>query len=294
MEITLHPAGHVLGANMVELKTKSTTLLYTGDFCTHNTEILDGASPEKLPKEPDVLIMESTYGGRIRRKRAELVEMLISKSIKTMERGGNILLPAFAFHRLQEMTKRIDFALRENILPHYNAYYVSGLARRITHYYNDHKHQLSKPLRDQVNPFSFTKVRPLKQIKHIQEPAIVICTSGFGHAGASHSLLLEWADNIDNTIIINSGYLPPTSPLEMAKTGRIENNGESINVNADVEQIELSGHADQAELVEFVKTLRPKQTFLVHGNLDQAQALSEKITGLTDVQIPQKNESFRI
>jgi Cft2 family RNA processing exonuclease len=292
MEISLHPAGHVLGANMVQLKTKGKTLLYTGDFCIHDTEILNGADPEKLPKEPDVLIMESTYGGTIRPKRPELVKALFGKIIETIEREGNVLVPAFAFHRLQEMVRRVDLAMREKTLPRYNAYYISGLGHRLNHYYNNYKSLLSRSVNEQAKPFSFARVKRLKRTGRIKEPAIVICTSGFGHAGASHSLLLDWAGNEDDTIIINSGYLPPDSPLLSAKEGKIVNNGESIQVEADVEQIELSGHADQEELTEFVKTLKPKETFLVHGNLDQAQALSDKINEYTDVQIPRKNESF--
>ena len=294
VEISLYPAGHVLGANMIHLKTKTKSLLYTGDFCTHNTEILDGADMSALPKEPDVLVMESTYGGTTRPKRTELVKELFGKIIETMDREGNILIPSFAFHRIQEMARRIDTAMREQLLPRYNAYYISGLAHKITHYYNDYKSLLSKQVNQQPNPFQFTKIRRLYRTEQIKEPAVVMCTSGFGHAGASRFLLYQWAGNEKDTIIINTGYLPPESPLNMAKEGKIVNNGESIHVNADVEQIELSGHADQEELIDFVKTINPKKTFLVHGNLDQAQALAEKIGRYTQVEIPTQNESFGI
>lgn len=294
MEISRYPAGHVLGANMVQLKTRDRTLLYTGDFCVHDTEILDGVGMDALPREPDVLVMESTYGGTIRPKREELVKSLFGKILETMERGGNILIPAFAFHRIQEMTRRIDVAMGAKLLPRYNAYYISGLAHRITQYYQDYKALLSKEVNMQANPFNLQKVRRVRRTEQIKEPAIVICTSGFGHAGASRFLLSKWAGNEDDAVIINTGYLPPNSPLIMAKEGKIVENGESINVNADIEQIELSGHADQEELIDFVKIIRPKRTFLIHGNLDQAQALSEKISKYTDVEIPHKNESFGI
>jgi Cft2 family RNA processing exonuclease len=294
MEVSRYPAGHVLGANMVQLKTRDKTLLYTGDFCVHDTEILDGVNVDALPREPDVLIMESTYGGKNRPKREELVKSLFGKILETMERGGNILIPAFAFHRIQEMTRRIDLAMGTKLLPRYNAYYISGLAHRITQYYNDYKTLLSKQVNEHANPFNYQRVRRVRRTEQIQEPAIVICTSGFGHAGASRSLLSKWAGNDEDAVIINTGYLPPDSPLVMAKEGKIVDNGESINVNADIEQIELSGHADQEELIEFVKTIKPKRTFLIHGNLDQAQALSEKISKYTDVEIPHKKESFGI
>ncbi len=294
VEVSQYPAGHVLGANMVHLKTRDNTLLYTGDFCVHDTEILDGVDVDALPREPDVLIMESTYGGTSRPKREELVKSLFSKIRETMKRGGNILIPAFAFHRIQEMTRRIDLAMGAKLLPRYNAYYISGLAQRITQYYHDYKSLLSKQVNKQATPFKFQRVRRVRRTEQIKEPAIVICTSGFGHAGASRALLSKWAGNEDDTVIINTGYLPPNSPLIMAKEGKIVDNGKSINVKADIEQIELSGHADQEELIDFVKTIKPKRTFLIHGNLDQAQALSEKISKYTDVEIPNKNESFEI
>ena len=69
-------------------------------------------------------------------------------------------------------------------------------------------------------------------------------------------------------------------------------NGKKISVLAEMEQIELSGHADQGEIIQLVETLKPKKTFLVHGELEQAQALSEKISGTTEVYIPKKKESF--
>ena len=74
-------------------------------------------------------------------------------------------------------------------------------------------------------------------------------------------------------MIINTGYLPPKSPLLMAKEGVIAHNGTSIDVHADVSQIELSGHGDQEDLTNFVATLKPKQTFLVHGDVYNCGAL---------------------
>ena len=70
--------------------------------------------------------------------------------------------------------------------------------------------------------------------------------------------------------------------------------GKKIVVNADVEHVEFSGHADQKELIKLVKTLKPKQTFLVHGDLEQETALSKEIEEITRVEMPQKLDSFLI
>ena len=108
-------------------------------------------------------------------------------------------------------------------------------------------------------------------------------------------LLYEWATSEDNSVVINSGYLPPESPLKIAKEkGELFKNGHKIVVQAEVEQIELSGHADQKDLVHVVETLKPDRTFLVHGEYEQAQALSEEISNITDVSIPTRKERFTI
>ncbi|MDQ1280091.1 MAG: hypothetical protein QG670_1353 [Thermoproteota archaeon] len=295
MEISLYPAGHVLGARMAYLEAEGKKVLYTGDFCLHDTEILDGANLSAFPREPDVLIMESTYGCIVRPTREELINTLFKSIIETMERRGNILIPTFAFHRIQEMARRIDTAMGMKILPRYNTYIISRLAERITEYFGEYKMSLKKSLQDDMDPFRYERIKSIKKVDAIREPAMVICTPGFGQAGISRELLYEWAEDEDNSIIINTGYLPEDSPLNMAKEkGVIKNDGESVEVKADVKQIELSGHADQIELVQFVKTIRPKRTFLVHGDPDQILALEKKISEFTEVTIPENHEKFKI
>jgi Cft2 family RNA processing exonuclease len=295
MEIRLHPAGHVLGARMAHLKADGKDILYTGDFCLHETEILPGADTGALPKGPDVLIMESTYGGTIRPSRGSLVKDLFDNITQAEQRGGNILLPTFAFHRLQEMALRIDTAMENGTLPKYNAYYLSGLGHRINGYFHKHQDHLSKAIQEEELPFDYHHVKHLRRTGQIREPAIVICTAGFGHAGASRRLLFDWIDEEENTIIISSGYLPEDSPLNAATEAKIiEDEGRKFAVNATVKQIELSGHADQTELVEFVRRIRPSRTFLVHGNPDQSRALADQIGSITDVTIPSNNEDFQL
>ncbi len=292
MSIQLYPAGHVAGAKMTSIHAEGKEILYTGDFCLHDTEILEGSKPETLPKKPDALIIESTYGGKVRLERNELINQLFGQILSTIERKGNVLIPAFAFHRSQEMAKRIDQAMEDGILPNYNVYTISRLAHKITGYFNNCKQFFTHEIQQQRYPFIYRHVKHLHRTGQIQEPAIVICTSGFGHAGASYHLLTQWAAEEDNSVVINSGYLPPESPLKIAKEKReLVKNGEKIPVHAEVEQIELSGHADQEELIQLVEALEPKKTFLVHGEMEQVQALSSKISGITEVYVPERHET---
>lgn len=293
IKIRTYPAGHVAGARMTSVHAEGKEMLYTGDFCLHDTQILEGTNIEKLPKEPDALVIESTYGGTIRPPRGELVDQLLNQVRDTIDREGNILIPSFAFHRTQEMAKRIDRAMQEGEIPDYHAYTISNLAYKITEHFNHSKGFFTENIRKQKRPFFYQNIKPLWRTKQIKEPAIVICTSGFGHAGASRHLLEKWASNEDDSVIINSGYLPPNSPLKMAKEeNEIVNNGSKTEVQAEIEQIELSGHADQTELIQLVEKLRPKKTFLVHGEIEQAEALAGKISGMTEVHIPEENEKI--
>lgn len=183
--------------------------------------------------------------------------------------------------------------MQDGDLQNYNAYIISKLAHKITGHFNRYKELLTEKIREQEKPFNYEHVEHLRRMEQIAEPAIVICTSGFGHAGASYRLLKKWTPNEDNSVIISSGYIQPESPLTAAKEkGELIENGNKVPVKANVEQIELSGHADQSELIKLIKTLKPKQTFLVHGDLEQAQTLSKKISHVTHVEIPEKKERF--
>ena len=295
MAIKLHSAGHVAGARITHIHSKDKEVLYTGDFCIHNSEILEGCKTQTLPNKPDVLITESTYGGKVRSPRSELIDELFRQILATMDRKGNVLIPTFAFHRSQEMAKRIDEAMKDGVLPHYNVYTISNLANKINNYFNENKDCFTRKIQRQKQPFNYSHVRQIYRTGQIKEPAIVICTSGFGHAGASRRLLTEWAEYEKNSVLLTSGYLPPDSPLKSAKEERrFKNNGDEISVNADIEQIELSGHADQLELVQMIDKLKPRRTILVHGDLEQAQALSQEIEELTEVCIPERGETITI
>jgi Cft2 family RNA processing exonuclease len=293
MTIKLHPAGHVAGARMTSIHSENKIVLYTGDFCVHDSEILEGCNTKTLPKKPDVLIAESTYGGKVRLPRTKLVDEFFRQMLAAMERKGNVLIPTFAFHRNQEMAKRIDDAMKEGLLPRYNVYTISNLANKITDYFNENKECFTKRIQQQEQPFNYSHIKHLYRTDQIKEPAVVICTSGFGHAGASLRLLADWAEGENNSVLLTSGYLPPDSPLKSAKEERrFRNNGDEISVKAEIEQIELSGHADQLELIQMVQKLKPKRTILVHGDLEQAQVLSEEIEEMTEVYIPEKGETI--
>ena len=202
---------------------------------------MEGCKVDALPQSPDVLISESTYGGKVRPPRSELVNQFLKQVSSTMKARGNILIPTFAFHRSQEMAKRIDQAMENGALPRYNAYTISNLAQKINRIFNANKHLFTEQIQRQEQPFEYKHIKQVDRTTEVEEPAIVICTAGFGHAGASLSLLTQWAEDEENKVILTSGYLPPDSPLKLAKEKQyIKGDGEKIHVRARFDQIELS------------------------------------------------------
>jgi len=296
MNVEFYPAGHVAGAKLTALHAEDKTVLYTGDFCLHDSEIVEGSNLNPVPKEPDVLISESTYGGTIRPPRQQLIDQFLKRLAALMKRRQNILIPIFAFHRSQEMAKRIDEAIDTGKLPHYNVYEISPLAQRITTHFNANRQLFTSRISEQQQPFTYKHVKNVDRTSDIETPAVALCTPGFGHAGASLALLTDWGESEDTTVILTSGYLPQTSPLRLAKERRQFKlaDGEKISVSARFETIELSGHADQLELVELVAKLKPKRTLLIHGDLKQAELLAERIGKMTEVAIPEKGETFTV
>ena len=91
MNVTMYGAGHVAGAKMIGVSSEEKTILYTGDFCIHDTEILEGCNINALPREPDVLISESTYGGKIRPPRDELTKQFLDEAVGHYEAVGQHL-----------------------------------------------------------------------------------------------------------------------------------------------------------------------------------------------------------
>ena len=203
MNVELYPAGHVAGAAMTGIRAEGKSLLYTGDFCLHNTEILKDATLTSFPRSPTSLFLSQRTVEQLGNPRSELINQMFAEITETMKHRGNVLIPTFAFHRSQEMAKRLDQAIENGTLRHCNVYMVSKLANKITSMFNGYKDLFTQEIQQQSKPFEYKHVEEVEKTTEIEEPAVVICTPGFGHAGASLNLLNEWAEIEENTVIIN-------------------------------------------------------------------------------------------
>lgn len=280
-------AGHIVGAACIYLQYGERSLLYTGDYNTASSRTTEGLKLAELPST-DVLITESTYGADAHPARKTQEAALLSAIASVVQAGGNVLLPAFALGRAQEilLALRTSAIFQKLDIP----IYVDGLVRAVTDTFRDNLELLPLSVQKMVNnsatePFVDEQTKPfVKAIARSQErplamaqPSVIIASSGMLNGGASvyyAKTLLER----NNAAIFISGYTDEESPgrlLQNLKTGDVvELDGQEVTVRAQIKRFNLSAHADKLGLTQVIAKVNPKHLILVHGSLDALHELA--------------------
>ncbi len=281
-------AGHILGAACIYLRYGQRTLLYTGDFHTTNSRTTTGLILAELP-EAEVLITESTYGDGHHPARKSQETALIESILEVVEGGGNVLIPAFALGRAQEilLALRTANSFQKVKVP----VYVDGLVRAVTQVFRENLESLPNSVQNLVKitgiePFFDEKGTPaIIPIQHpsqrplaLAKPSIIVSSSGMLTGGPSvyyAQVLLER----ENAAIFLSGYTDEESPgrlLQNLQTGdTLELSGSSITVNALVKRFNLSAHADKVGLGQTINRVKPKHLILIHGCISALHELAQ-------------------
>jgi Cft2 family RNA processing exonuclease len=279
LKVRFIPAGHIVGAVCIYLEYGDRSLLYTGDYNTTSSRTTDGLQLADLP-QAEMLITESTYGSDVHPSRRSQEGELLQAIAEVVQAGGNVLIPAFALGRAQE----IILAIRTSALFHSLKIpvYVDGLVRPVTNVFQDNLDLLPKAVANfaktgRKDPFfdaSATppivcidnpRERPLAMAK----PSVIIASSGMMSGGASvyyGKILLER----ENAAVFISGYTDEESPgrlLQGLEPGtEIELDGTKLTVRCQVRKFNLSAHADRVGLTQVIHRVAPKHLILVHGS----------------------------
>jgi metallo-beta-lactamase family protein len=302
-------AGHILGSSAVVLTNrtggKEIRLAFSGDVGRVGLPIT--RDPDALPPA-DYLIMESTYGGRLHKDPGIVANKLANVVNRTCARGGRIIVPAFAVGRTQQLVLLLHELFDQQRIPNIPIFVDSPLAVEITEVFRKHAElydeETNQFLKLGEDPFGFKRLRYVrdvgesKALNDLRVPFIVISASGMCEAGRILHHLRNNIENPRNTILITGFQAENTLGRKLVdKLPEVSIFGEPMRLRAEVETInELSGHADQRELLDwmkpFAKSLR--RVFLVHGEPVQATALSKAIQDRysLDVVIPNRGQSF--
>ena len=288
VEILFRDNGHILGSGSITLRIKEDNKIirvgFTGDIGRPNRPILK--NPKQMD-DLDVLICESTYGGRIHEAFPDDVNHLYEVIKSTcINRKGKIIIPAFSIGRTQEIVYMLDKLHNEKNLDRIPVYVDSPLSTNATEIYRNHPEcfdeEISSYLKTDTNPFGFnnlqyiTDVEESKQLNFLQGPAIIISASGMAEAGRVVHHIANNIENKNNTILM-VGYCAKNTLGARIRNGEkeIKLYGELKQVKAQVEIMDsFSAHADQKEIIDFLENQNRndlKKIFLVHGDYEEGQ-----------------------
>lgn len=309
--MTFYMAGHIIGAAGVYIQGKEGSVFYSGDFSSTPQQTIGGISIPKL--RPDVMIMESTYGDKLHSNRKAEEDRLVQIVKEVIERGGKILIPAFAVGRAQEVILVLKKAMSKSKIPTIPIY-VDGMVKNICRIYKRNPNYLKKPLAKKVwkdkEIFYTEKIQPVnskemrREILQRKGPCCIISSSGMMTGGPSLYYGEELIKDKKNHIAI-TGYQDEEAPgrhlLNFIDATEQEEKflqiGErKLPVHCSIGKYGLSAHGDKGEILGSIQKLSPRKLFLVHGNPEIIQTLAKQVQSSIRgrVYIPTNGEDYSI
>ena len=300
--------GHILGAGFLDIKSdrvKDTRkICFSGDLGRPHDMIL---RPPSQPYNVDYLILESTYGNRLHDEH-DLREALAAAIRAGVERGGVIVVPAFAVGRAQSLLFVIRELEAEGAIPELDVYLDSPMAQNALRAHQAHTSDLNLDARKltlrgielfKTKRLHITQSRDQSiAINKVKERAVIISASGMATGGRILHHLSERLPHAENTVLL-IGYQAQGTRGRALLEGKesIRMFGGDVPVRAHVERIEgFSGHADYEEILAWLLGFNqaPERVFLVHGEPEAREALAGHIRKQFqwDVTVPNEGDSF--
>ena len=306
-----YDAGHMLGSSSLVLHVRNgrnpIRLGFSGDIGRPGLPII---RDPQTPAPVDYLIMESTYGGRLHRRSEDVRKKLADVVRRTFERGGKVIVPAFSVGRTQQLVLLLHELTHEGRIPEAPIFVDSPLAVNVTEVFREHPECYDADTReyllDQRDPFAFGRLRYVRNVEEskalndIPYPFIVLAASGMCEAGRILHHLRRYAPDPRSTVLITGYQAEHTLGRRiLERRPEVKIFGDPTPLRAEVAKLnELSGHADQRELLAWLEPIAGelKKIFLVHGDPAQSQALADAIRERYDVEaiLPEPGESFTL
>jgi Cft2 family RNA processing exonuclease len=267
-------AGHALGSAGILVRGKSETLFFTGDVCFHDQTLLQTARFQNV--KADVLLMETTRGNRATPAgftRAGEVERLAAGIVNVLERNGSVLLPTFALGRTQEILAQLAFLMREGRIPR-KPIYIGGLGRVFTELYDLKAHLTNRfhpdlQLLQELQLIVLEKDQ-LERMKLTGGRLFVVTSGMMAEFTPAHELAERMIQDAKQAVFF-VGYSDPDTPagrLRASKPGEtfvFSGSAGSLTRKCEIQEFDLTAHANREELLDFVGTVSPKTVLLGHG-----------------------------
>lgn len=307
-----YEAGHILGSAGVSLeieeKGRKIHLWFSGDIGRYKLPLL---RDPVLPSHADYMIMECTYGDKSHNDPELAFNEFQAVVRKTIERGGKVIVPAFAVGRTQEIVYHLNQMMFEGDVPRVPVYVDSPLAVKASDIFKNHLEcfddETKEFVRESRHPAldfkMLTYIRSVDESKALNErtdPMVIISASGMAETGRIVHHIKNNIENPKNTICIVSWQAPDTLGRRLAdREPQARIFGDWYKRKCDVATIGgLSGHAGQDLLVKYATGVKGsvKDIFLVHGEEKQAMTLTGllKEKGMDRVHYPDLHDGAEL
>ncbi|MCK8515018.1 MBL fold metallo-hydrolase [Methylonatrum kenyense] len=312
VRLVFRDAGHILGSASVDLAIPSggrdCRLVFSGDLGNPDSVLM--REPETL-RDADVVLMESTYGDRDHRPADETLKEFQQVLEDAQEAGGNVLIPAFAVGRTQEILYHLSRLYHAGKLPQQRIFLDSPMAIRVTELYAEWRDLLDeddlKILHELADGDPARYLPGLRRTKTVEESqaisrvkggAIIIAGAGMCSGGRILHHLHEQLGKRATRVVIVGFQAEGTLGRQLvdgAESVRIL--GDTIDVRASIHTIGgFSAHAGQSQLLAWVGAFRDRpRVYLVHGEPGAQAALQAKLAASEiDARIPEPGESIML
>ena len=311
MSLQFQNAGHILGSAIAVLEieedgTAKKRCVFSGDIGMRGKVLMP--DPDFITKA-DLLVIESTYGDRLHRSFGETEKELIEVIQSTMANQGNVIIPAFAVGRTQEILFILIDLVKRKLLPRLSIWVDSPMATAATqlteHFFSQLDSQSQSTLSwykqhpSAVDLRFIANVEESKALNKIKGGAIIISASGMCDAGRIVHHLANNLPRAQNAIIITGFQAYGSLGRRLVdKAPKVKLFGEEVSVKASIHTIGgLSAHADQAGLLDWLRGFQsaPKNVFVVHGEPESASVLAQCIReelNWKNVVVPERLHSY--
>jgi metallo-beta-lactamase family protein len=295
-------AGHILGSAIVSLTVRQpggpSRVTFTGDLGRRGLPFLP--EPTQVPPA-DLVICESTYGGRLHDPLERMAEKFARVVRETLARGGKVLIPAFSLGRTQLVVHFIERWMHEGKIPNVPVWIDSPLGARIAGVYGRHSGLLRVVNGPEVSPARHVRDRDeAREVSLSPEPCIIVASGGMCEGGRIMHHLKHHLDDPRCTIVLVSYQAPHSLGAQLLeKRPTVRFHGRTWNKWASIVELNgFSGHADRDDFVALLEsaTAGTGRIRLVHGEPAQSEALAAtlKARGFRDVAAARRGERVEV
>jgi len=294
LSVRFHPNGHLLGSAWIEctvhVNHRPLKIYFSGDLGRYTDELM--RPPVGMAGVADYVVVESTYGNRrhltTEEARARLAEIIN----RTVQRGGSVVIPAFAVGRTSIMLYHIRRLEAAGLIPSLPVFVDSPMASDATELYARYGTEMNlqvdlhesaqhrSPLR--CNHLEFLRsAEESKRLNEFHQPCLIISASGMAAGGRVLHHLSRRLPDPKHTVLLVGFQAQGTRGWQLQQgMSHVKIHGRDVPVHAEVATLDgFSAHGDQHDLLQWMGTLRqaPKVTFVVHGESEGLTGLAEKL-----------------